>query len=126
MKDPVKRTWIIIIAVLLILCCCIMLIAGGLFGTAFYGINYAPNLMSVVQPTLENWLPTVTGLDMGGDGQVVPTPDIVREVVDPASYDTLQILEESIVPNSDLAELAQRLEGKGEIPATTISGPPQV
>jgi len=126
MKDPVKRTWIIIIAVLLILCCCIMLIAGGLFGTAFYGINYAPNLMSVVQPTLENWLPTVTGLDMGGDGQVVPTPDIVREVVDPASYDTLQILEESIVPNSDLAELAQRLEGKGEIPATTISDPPQV
>jgi immune inhibitor A len=119
MNNSVKKTWMIILAILLILCFCIILVVGGLGGAAFYFLKNPPRLLSESGPTLDQWLPTLPGVDPYGPTPIIPTPDIVRDPITPGAYDTLRNLEESIVPNNDLAEIAQRLEGKGEIPVTT-------
>jgi immune inhibitor A len=87
----------IILAAVLVLCCCLIFILGG----AFYSILR----LEKVLPTLSAYLPAVSN-------GPTPTPfEITRQPEDQIPAETLKLLEQTIVPDNNLAELACRFKG---------------
>ncbi|MBI5842033.1 MAG: immune inhibitor A [Chloroflexi bacterium] len=85
--------------------CCICLIVVGLGGYIFYSFNQAA--------------PTADAPDFPFDeGTATPAPALTRPPIDANSIGTVEILENTIVPPNEPAELACRLEGKCDIPKT--------
>lgn len=111
---------VILIAILL---CCLCLVGITVAGVAIYSartssISPAPEIQSTAiqvippehqEPRSPEQTPTFLG--------ATPTPG-PAPTVDPSAQETLKTLEESVVPNNDLLELAERLKGIKNIPAT--------
>jgi immune inhibitor A len=91
----------IILIVILVACCCLIIALAGL-GIGVYSFdNYLPTLQSIPQDF------------------ITPTPfDITRQPVDQTNSSTLQALEQNVVPERDLSDLACRLRGICDVPAT--------
>jgi immune inhibitor A len=93
---------VIVISCIVILCCCLLttlLLGAGLISGAFLlDQNETAEIDRVPGPT-----------------PVVIRPDAIAEEF---SADTLTVIKDTVIPVNDLLDLAQRLEGKGSIPAT--------
>jgi len=108
-----NRSWsflVVIVAIIVALLCCLCLIASGIVG-----VLYFQNVQSI------SW----------GDGLLAQTLESTPVVGRPTpgsedtqvSEETLKALKETVVPENDLPDLARRLEGKQNIPAT-VEPPP--
>ncbi len=88
-----------------VLLCCLCLGALGAFGYAVY--LFAQDIPAVDLP-----------VEIGDFEPGTPTaePEIVRPPVDSVSNETVEVLENSIVPENDPRELACRLDGKCNVP----------
>jgi len=104
---------VIIAVVIVLLCCCILILGAG--GVAVYEYG---------RQTLTD-MPEIPGIGLD-PATPVPPAEITRTPSDQISTDTLETLENTIVPVNDLRELACRLQGKCNIPETFPSGPYQV
>lgn len=96
----VKNIIVIIVIVLIVLCSCVTIIGLGVGGFLFYKTQRETKTPFPNDSTF---------------------PNLIEPVSEEALL-TLQTLEEKIVPNSDLRDLAYRLEGKENIPET-VAGP---
>jgi hypothetical protein len=129
---------IIIISLLVVLCCCLCLLIFGIGGAALSlftvdreGSVSIPKLVTatpvVIRPTI---VPTQSASgkldahpDQSDQTELNPLPtdneiDLIPSQMDPVQNDTLETLEKTNVPINNLIELAQRLEGKENIPLT--------
>jgi len=127
---PTSRTLLIILIVFLVLCLCLCAVAvfTGALGVLIFRSEAAdPNNSPVFEftPPFEDWreiTPTLPDID---SPPLVTTPSGLP--AGDGAYETLQSLQQALVPVNDPHELAQRLGGKGEIPQTVpFSGPFQV
>ncbi len=91
----------VILIILLVLCCCLILLVAG--------VGYAVYRFGQVLPTYVNT----------PGNNITPTPfEITRPPVDDDSYSTLLALEDTIVPQRDLALLACRFMGLCDVSPT--------
>jgi immune inhibitor A len=94
----------IIVGIILILCCCLVVILG----VAGYGLFQFGRIL----PTVAAYTPFFS------DG-ITPTPfEITRQPADQISTETLNLLNNTIVPDNNLAEMACNFLGLCNIPAT--------
>ncbi len=137
MNSGKSSVTVIIVALIIILCICLcvaMFCFGGLAfgiirseeGGGFSNSDYGTATPVVIRPTA---IPTqsVTG-DLGplpdqpGELEIEPLPTDEQVDLPPQNFlvpgDTLETLENTIVPINDFIELAERLEGKENIPLT--------
>ncbi len=104
---------IILLLLIVLCCCCIALAVGGFYG--FYTLGSA----------IEEY-ETIPYNEDGGfsfDTSTPPPAPLDRTPVEQIPLDTLTILQNTIVPINDPRDLAQRLAGIPNIPATAPSGP---
>ncbi|MFA5873482.1 MAG: hypothetical protein WC832_05920 [Anaerolineales bacterium] len=95
---------LIVAGIVLALCCCLIVILSGTF-YAFYKIGK-------VLPTIAAYTPDVLN-------DTTPTPfEITRQPVDANNSSTLHLLEQSIVPDRDLAVLTCSFKNICDVPAT--------
>jgi immune inhibitor A len=138
-----KRFSIVIIALgIVVLCCCLVLLSlevgwlifgssGGLFpqigllnsGSTATSNSIATNTQTMVPVNTRTSTPqrTLTPLVM-----ISPTPVATNQPASSTAFETLNILEAEAIPTSDLRDLAQRLEGKMNIPETVAGNPPNL
>jgi hypothetical protein len=103
-----SSTILIVFVLLLALCCCLIIILSGTL-YAFYQIG--------------NVLPTISSHTTFFPDDTTPTPfEITRQPVDLIPIDTMNLLKHTIVPVSDLADLACRFKGICDVP--TAMDPP--
>ncbi len=94
-----NKTGIIIAIVLVVLCCCvIILVAVGVVAYEFY-----------------QQIPPISDIPIGPP-TATPVVEVTRPPVEDVPVDTLETLQNTIVPENNPAELACRLEGKCDIP----------
>lgn len=107
--------WVLAVVLLLVfLCCClaIVCVAGGILA---YNVSSGQGAEDLIPTQVR---PFVT-VEINPSPEIeTPTPEILRDPVDEGAYETLQTLMNAIVPNNDPRDLAQRLEGKENIPLT--------
>jgi immune inhibitor A len=109
MQKPSSALPIILIIILVLCCCLIAVLAGG-----FYLLQRASDFL----PT---YLPYETFLSNGP----TPTPfELTRQPVDEIPTGTVQLLENTIIPDRDYTDLACRLNGVCNVPETV--DPPSV
>lgn len=96
---------------IVVLLCCICVLVVGMAGYGYYAL--AP-----IAPT-DIYIPPVPPIDGS-----TPTSEseLFRPSSDTISTETIQMLDQSIVPENDVYELACRLQGKCNIP-TSLSAP---
>ena len=105
MEKPKSKTGIIIAVVLVVLCCCaLILVAAGVVAYEYYQQQSSPIPGS---PDLPLGPPTAT-----------PVVEVTRPPVVDVPVDTLETLRTTIVPENNPVELACRLKGNCNIPAT--------
>jgi hypothetical protein len=105
-----KKSVIIVLVILLVLCLCTLLCAGG----AYFGWKYLERSWPTAIASVVSHLP---------DGPT-PTPFVISTM--PASgvpRDTLTLLEQTEVPESDLPALVCRLKGICGVPLTVEATP---
>lgn len=91
----------IILIVILVLCCCLILILGGIA----YGVYEFGKILPTYEPFILN--------------DITPTPFVItRQPLDEDSASTLLALEQTIVPQRDLALLACRFNNVCNVPET--------
>ena len=98
---------IIIIAVLGVCCLCVAAVVGFFAWSTYRVANateFAPFITEVFTPPTDTPVPVIV---------LTPPPTPV-----PGSSDTLQTLEDELIPTNDLRELAMRLQGIPDIPVT--------
>jgi hypothetical protein len=101
-KSP--STILIVAGILLVLCCCLVVILGGGF-VMYYQIKQV--------------FPTFSAYTTVFPDDITPTPfEITRQPVDADNSATLHLIEQTIVPQSDLAVLACRFKGICNVPPT--------
>jgi immune inhibitor A len=103
-----KTIWIIVGVVVTVLCCCLIVLgAAGII--ALQGVDSVFNEIN---------------LQLNNTSTPTPASPIAveRTPADEIPLDTLQILENTIVPANYLPEIACRLEGKCDIPVTLETG----
>ena len=106
------------IALLLLLCLCCATVC--LIGIIIYKIPQLSDTFPLVLPTLQVQMPLNTEVPPV-EVPLSPTiPAEVRPKVDIAANETASILNESLVPEADPIDLAQRLAGKVNVPETLI------
>jgi immune inhibitor A len=94
---------ILLVAILALCCCLIVVLSGGFY--AFY--------------KLARVLPTIAAYTPIFPPGPTPTPfEITRQPVDQIPTETLKLLEQTIVPENDLADLACRFKAVCNIPPT--------
>jgi immune inhibitor A len=94
---------LIILVVVLVLCCCLIIILGSAYSFL----------------KLEKALPTFAPNLPAASNGPTPTPfEITRQPADQIPIDTLEILEQTVIPDNSLTELACRFKGICEIPPT--------
>ncbi len=101
MERPKSNIGIIIAIVLVVLCCCAIILAA----------------IGVVAYELYQQTPPITDVPFGPPTST-PVVEITRPPAVEVPTDTLETLEETIVPENDPRELACRLESKCDIPET--------
>ena len=138
---------VVIISLLVVLCCCFCLIVIGIGGATLSLFtfeqdgsvsftNFVTATPVVIRPTAVPTHSASGKLDAPDQSDQTilnppPTDDediLISNQKNPAQNDTLEILENANVPINDLRDLAQRLEGKENIPLTvnTSAKPYQV
>jgi immune inhibitor A len=115
--------WLVVCLVVVVLLCCFLIVAGsGLAGFAFFNSKTATSTASLIVPTI-----TVSVVTDTPETQVENPTDaateISPEVTDQPAFssgaeETLNTLENAIVPNADARDLASRLKGIDNIPET--------
>ena len=104
-----SSTVLIVVGILLALCCCLIVILSGML-FAIYNFGKA--------------LPTIAAYTPDFLNDPTPTPfEITRQPVDANNSSTLRLLEQSIVPDRDLAVLACRLKDICNVPPTEAPPP---
>ena len=94
----------IIVGILLVLCCCLLVILGG----TFFGIYEFSKLF-----------PTIVAYTPNSPGEPTITPfEITRQPPDQIPTETLKLLNQIIVPDNNLAEMACNFSGLCNVPAT--------
>jgi hypothetical protein len=139
-KRDNSSIFLIIAAGLLIILCCFCLcaaVAFGYFGLQTIGIAstqvfFNPDTPSgtpqVIRPTAQSTLvpdptvlvqgqPTLTPSAADATAQITPTPPGTPELAG-VPTDTLATLKKVVVPTADLIDLAEKLQGKQDIPRT--------
>ncbi|MBK8821600.1 MAG: immune inhibitor A [Anaerolineales bacterium] len=103
-NEPEKRSGstAIIIGIVVVLCC-ICVLVGGMGGYIYYTFNQISSTGFPTLPSVDNTTPT-------------EAPEVTRPPVDSISTETLDILENSIVPPNEPKELACRLDKICDIP----------
>ena len=110
----------ITIFLLIILCCCCLLVFSGVLGTAYY-LNSQESSTFPTDSNTDQSTPETLPFIFGNS---TPTPvEITRVPIENISTETLNTLNENIVPVNDPRELACRLHNKCGIPETLPSGP---
>jgi len=100
---------VILIVVLALCCCLILVLSGGLYGLYKLGQSL---------PTSVAYTPLFPDFS-------TPTPfQIIRQPADQIPTETLKLLEQTIIPDSDLAELACRFQAVCNV-APTLAPPHQ-
>src|SRR5258706_5434609 len=114
-----NNTTLIVVIVLVVacLCLCVAVVVGGGAFTYFTAIRAATSVASQVGPVLTEVfdVPTAT-----------KEPNLVRTPVPtplPGASDTLQALQDEVIPPSDLREIAMRLKGIPDIPEVVSETP---
>ena len=105
-----SKIWILIILILIVLCCCISLCVMSIGGLAIWASNEDISEFTPIDPV---FIPEMEQETIPG---ITPTVDVVREAVDSEVFETLETLQNTTVPVNDPRGLAQRLEGKQDIP----------
>lgn len=108
-----RRTWLIvaIVAVVLLIACIACAAIGG-FGALWF-LESADEL-------------PIGPIDTGPTQSSGPTPEVFIGG-GPVSDETLRVLEDTVVPDNNPVELAERLQGAGNIPdSVPFAGPRQV
>lgn len=118
-----KTAWIIIalIALFLVCCCCAALGALGYFVSQQDTTDILPTLIPFPIPTLTNQDPQPTPVVI--DPLPTPQPNATAVPAPASALNTLRTLQDSIVPNNDPRDLAQRLKGISDIPLTVDTPP---
>jgi hypothetical protein len=95
---------LIVVGIVLVLCCCLILILGiGFFG--YFQIRTI--------------IPTIAAYTTIIPSDITPTPfEITRQPVDENNSATLNVLEQTIIPDRDLAALACSLKNICNVPPT--------
>ncbi len=109
-ERPKSKTGLVIAIVLVVLCCCVLILAAvGVFAYELYQQN-----------------PIVSDIPLGPPTST-PRVEVTRPPVGDVPTDTLEELKVTIVPENDPIELACRLKGECNIPATMTppAGPRQ-
>jgi len=100
-ERPRSKTGLVIAIVLIVLCCCVLILAAvGVFAYDIYQRN-----------------PIVSDIPFGPPTST-PVVEVTRPPVVDVPTDTLEELKVTIVPENDPLELACRLRGECNIPAT--------
>jgi hypothetical protein len=114
-----NNTTLIVVIVLVVacLCACLAALVGGGAWTYFTAIRAATSVASQVNPVLTDVfeVPTAT-----------KEPNVVRTPVPtavPGASDTLQTLQDEVIPPSDLREIVMRLKGISDIPEVVSETP---
>lgn len=102
---------IIVLIAIVLCCCCIVLAAVGAFGIYAFG----QTLPDIKQTPFVDEFPF--------DSSTPTAVPLTRTPVDDIPLDTLSILQNTTVPINDTTDLAERLAGVSNIPATFESGP---
>lgn len=122
--DKSEKTILIILVILLLVSCCLLILCGAVFYFATGAVGLFSPGASVPQPVLN---PT--------DVPATPEPIIATQVPSPLPTgeegiqagekvdETLQILQNAVIPSADLIYLAERYEGKSGIPLQLTTSP---
>jgi immune inhibitor A len=103
-EEKNNKTLTIVIVVIVLLCfCCLVLLGVTVYGTYKFGKNIEPYVKTITTSTPE------------------PPIAVTRPPVGDIPTGTLDTLESTIVPENDVADIACRLQGKCNIPATVES-----
>ncbi len=102
MTENKSSTTAIIVGIVALLCCICVLVAG-IGGYAFYAFAQ-----------------TATGIDLPvfvpDEGTATAEPQVTRPPIDSVSNETMELLQNTIVPPNDARELACRLQGLCDVP----------
>jgi len=115
-NEPEKKsgTTAIIIGIVILLCCICVFIFAGIAGYGYYAFTQ-------IAPTITNNIPTISTIPAipPVDGSTPTSPsELYRPPADTISTETTKTLDQSIVPENDVYELACRLQGKCDVPKT--------
>jgi immune inhibitor A len=103
--------WVIALVIaVLILCCCAIIVGAGILGFTFFSIN------TVIKSTTIPFFDVTAG--PYEEQTSTPLPGVFGTPPDETANENLRILENNLVPNADLRELAARLRGIKNIPET--------
>ncbi len=113
-----SKNWILVIVlVFVILCCCISIGLALTGGLAIWAKN----------GNVSGFISTEQFLNPDDNQEsvltITPTVQVIREPVDSGAYETLETLQNEVVPVNDPRDLAQRLEGIQDIPETLTEAP---
>lgn len=100
MTENKSSTTVIVIGIVVLLCC-ICVLAAGVTGYAYYTLSQVSETTDF--PVFTNDPPTAE-------------PVITRPPVESVTSETLEILQNTIVPSNDPRQLACRLDGKCDVP----------
>ncbi|HEX2979275.1 MAG TPA: hypothetical protein VHO48_03320, partial [Anaerolineaceae bacterium] len=123
---------VIIVAVVLAIVCCGCVIVATVLGLS---INTVKQVVPEISNNLQDELTQIAPFDQNNPNQDTLTPDenkpnpsdgtptdvpgdLTRPTPEPGAFETLRLLQDTVVPNNDLLDLADRLGGKGVIPET--------
>ena len=124
MKNSSVWTVVIVVIVALVLCCCCVVALGAagviLYNRTSTGVDISINNTPVPFP-VEPFTPVNPTKPVGPTGPGISTTE-VPALPTPTDLTganaTLNTLENAVVPNNDLLDLAKRLQGKENIPQT--------
>jgi len=120
MKSTRSTTFIVIGAILILLVCCICIITVG-FGAGFFYM-FSSSAETNIGP-LWNPSPTYTPEVIRPTPQSSDTKESGKTVIFVVPTDTLDALRNTYIPNNNFSDLAERLQGKHNIPET-VEPPP--
>ena len=134
MKSGNKWIPLLIIAGLLVICCCVLivvLLAGGIlyqtsgiFSEAEVSTSEPITISLFATETPYSLMPETPSPVFTEPHGVLPTDEYSVQTSDPEGAAlTLKILEDAVLPENDLRELAMRLEGKADIPEIVPGDP---
>ncbi len=107
MEENKPNSTSMLVAGIVIVLFCICTIVAGIVGYGYYSFS------DIVQTDIFTAAPLEEDTPQPAD-----TSDLFRPPLDTISAETIQALDESVVPENDVYELACRLQGKCDVPAT--------